>query len=508
MAEAIAPSDPEVGTARVGVGNVRSSPFNPYVLAASRLVKDKPLFTAVNGKWADRQQHGRLPYDAMMSHGIVSGPFGSLAAYLKSYKPLFKPRNASPTERQKMLADFANAQIDRLASSGDPRQGWGKVIEWFAMGLRYGFTLSEMETVLEAWRGRPRVQVGRLVPLPQASLDLGFIPREEFGENIISGVDPRYRCFEMDNHGRITAVHQYWRDVNSPAVASKENRTTWVGQDLLRILHYARGGADGNPFGESILFPAYRHWASYYTLECEEDVFLNTSLPYLGVSYKTPDGRPSPAIHDAILKAIEEQDPARRLLVLPDATYSSVAPSNPNFTDHVEKKMVRLLHLISEAIGVPHPVYAESAGREASTREIIAVFFGNFLPSILSDISDVMTWQFSKRLIDANWTNVQNEDYPVLTFRMVLNEDIRVAMPLLQQSLNMVDTDKLGDFLQSFVPGFDRDFIPINHSQSVASRRMPTEPAKTNQPPRKEPGSIDQNGHGRTGNPSGEATVV
>lgn len=505
------PSNPTQAQIRSAVrpGPSKTSAFDPYVAKLSYYIQN-PIFTAIHGKWSDRQQHGRIAYDAMMAHGAVSGPCGALKAYLQSYKPMFKSRQSSPTERQKMLADFANAQLDRLGASGDPRQGWGKVVEWFYQGLRYGFSLAEMETVEEPWNGKPKVQINRIVPFPQASLDLGFIPKEEFGESVVALVDPRYRCFIMDPNGRITRVVQYWRGVNAYGKLNTELQIVWEGKEMLRLLHFVHGGGEGNPFGESILFSAYRHWASLYTIELMEDAFLDTSLPYLAISYKTPDGRPSPEIHNQFLSAVTDQDPTKRVLALPDTTYTSVAPSNPNFTDHVEKKIHRLERHITQAIGVPMTLYAEGTGKEANTRELVSVFFTNYLPSILSEISELMTWQFAKRLIDANWTNVQDEDYPIMTFRMVQNEDLRIAMPLLQQILNLVDSDKVGEFLQAYIPGFDRDYIPDSHKQSVAAKRQPTDPAASakGQPPQKEVGTRDTVRTGKSSNPSNKKTVA
>lgn len=474
----------------------QASIYQPWEYQMSkRLSYEDPLFAALRFKWADFQHIGRQTFDTMYKHPAVAAPFDSLISFLKSYRPMFKPVGANPTKEQKQYADFSNEQIRRLGAIGDPRQGWECVVDWFSVGLKYGFTLAEMETVGAAWRGQRRTQIKRIIPLPQGTLDNGATILEELGQGIMPGNHPRYHCFVLDDKGTVLAVRQFHYSQGGP------QSIEWTGGKLLRILHFAHNSTEGNPFGRSMFFSAFYPWSDLYTLEQMEAAFLDASMPYLTVSYKTPDGRSSPAMHAQVLEIIKQQDPSTRALIMPDTTFGSVAPSNPSFTEHVTAKKDELRRYIFNAImGIP--VMNSNVGNELDARNAIQVFFKYLVPSLQREISTLMTWQFSRRLIDANWSGLSESDYPELVFQNTLDNDVRVAMPLLQQILPFVDHTRIGEMLQSLVPGFERDWIPTTHEQSMQIQRAAPDPAVAGKssPPTKQPGTPDTQHTGTTSN--------
>ena len=459
------PSRPEVRKALASEPKGRA--FDPRLSSG---ITDPVYRTLHDFKWSDRQQHGRLAYDTMYKHGAVSAPFDTRTAFLKAYRPIFKPSSSSPTERQKQIARFCNEQLRRLGSSGDPRQGYEKLIEWFAQGMKYGFSIAEMHTAPAPFEGQSRIQIQRVVPLPQASLDHGFVPHEEFGQGMTAITDVRYRCLGIDDAGNITKAVQFWSNGN------ERDEIAWSGPELLSLLIYTHGGGEGNPYGQSDLYTCFAHWASIYTLEQMEEAFLDAALPYLTLSYKTPDGRPSPELHTQFLEVISKQDPTVRALAAPDATFGSAAASNPSFTEHATKKKEELRRYIFDCIfGMAS--MGSASRTELDTRNATDTFFRYILPALQKEISTVLTWQFARRLVDANWSNLSSEDYPQLVFQNTLGNDLRISMPLLQQVLPFVDSKRLGEFLENMVPNFDGNWIPDSHSESVMEDRAPSDPA-------------------------------
>lgn len=482
----------------------KTQAFDPQNFLLSNMFQTDPVFNAIHFKWSDRQQHGRIAYDSMYKHAAAGAPFDTLVAFLKSYRPIFKPAGTSPSDKQKQLAAFANEQLRRLGASGDSRQGYEKLIEWFGQGLKYGFCLAEMVTVVEPWQGQARVQIDSVISMPQASLDSGYNPLEEWGETITSFGDPRYRCFDMDLRGKVTAVHQYFR------TGGNMWRVTWTGPEMLSLMHYTHGGTEGNPYGQSLFFTAFYHWGALYTVEQMEDAFMDAGLPYLGISYKTPDGRPSPALHDQVIEVLRQQDPTTRAMILPNATYQSVAASNPAFTDQADKKKHELRAYIRECI-FGAQLTSAGAAKELDARNAIQVFFKYFLPSLQREIGTVLTWQFARRLIDANWSNLAQEDYPEVEFQNTLDNDLRVAMPLLQMLVPFIDSDRLGEFMERMVPGFDGTWVPTDHKDSVSEKRQIVDPAANAPgagPPTKQEGSPDVNTHGQTENAGGSTDTA
>jgi len=467
------PSTKAESEAALAPGSAKMAVFDPTAYRLSGAVQD-PIFLALQQfKWSDRQQHGRIAYDTMYKHPAVAAIFDSLILFLKSYRPLFKPAGSNPTDLQKELAAFANEQLRRLGVSGDARQGYEKLIDGFiAQGLKYGFSLAEMETVSAPWNGQRAIQIRRILPLPQATLDNGFVPLEEFGQGILTSFDVRYHCIEQNERGDILAVHQFYRN------GTATDQITWRGNELQRLLHFVHEGGEGNPYGKSMFFSAFYAWAALYAIEAMEEAFLDAGLPYLTASYKTKDGVPSPALHAQFLEIISQQDPALRAFIMPDTTFSSVAPSNPSFTEHVTRKKDELRRYIQNCIfGVP--VSASHMGNELDARNSIQVFFNYLLPALQREISTLLTWQFSRRLIDANWSRskVAESDYPELVFVTRDDNGLRIATPIIQQILRFVRYDRMGEALERMVDGFDGSWIATDPADTFESHFGAMNPA-------------------------------
>lgn len=474
VAAQVAGTAPAQQSTSLTPGDAKVVYFDPAFSKVIEDVRSDPMYIAIHNKWSDRQQHGRLAYDSMMHHSAVSTPFNFLVATIKSFRPIFKPSRPDATEKQVMLADFANAQLARLGASGDPLQGYEHVIDWFGQGWLYGFSLAEMETSYEMWRGSPRIQLDRVVPLPQATLDLGYVPREEFGEAMLDFADKRYRCFKMNMRGRVESISQFWRT----PVGNDERQVTWTGGEMSRLLHHVHNGREGNVFGESMLFTAFYHWADLYTLELIENAMLDAAVPFLGISYKTQDGVPRPEVHAMILDAIRNQDPSTRLLVLPDTDFTSVALSNKEFTEQAKVKKKELRAYITQSMLVPAAMYKETDDSQSDARNLQMVFLKRVVPSYLAEVSNVLRWQLAKRLIDANWSKLTIEDYPVLTFNVMVSDDLQAALPMLTQLMKYVDSSRLGEFASAVMPYFEPDWIPKDHADSVFEMRpTPTETA-------------------------------
>lgn len=448
-------------------GLQKSAIFDPlYSKAVSQRIASDAIWNAIHFKWRDTQQLGRLAVDAMLQHAAVSTPHDFLTAFLKCYSCSYVPQGRNPTERQKMLAEFMNDQIGRLPMSGDPRQGWTRVMDWFAQGLRYGFTLAEVIPAIAPWgeKSQRLVQVERLVALPQATLDAGYVPLEEFGQSLLAGTgDRRYRCFDISDKGDIDAYVQF----NG---FSDQDRIEWrTPQDRLRILHFIHRGGESSPYGQPLSFAAYRHWSSLYTIELMEEAALEAARSILFVSYRTPDGVPSPELHAKVVEAIQNGGP---VMVVPNGDAKAVSPFNKEFTDHITQKKKELRKYITQSMMVPTSLYSETEDSQSDGKALMANSFKRVYPSFLLEFSDVMTWQFGRRLIDANWSRVNPEDYPVLKFNIMLDEDIKAATAILQQALPHVASDKLGEFLSFMMPGgFDPDWIASTHAKSVSQMR-------------------------------------
>lgn len=462
----------------------RTSLFDPEL--RQQLMRD-PVAQAITGAWRRRDQHGRVAYEQMVAHGAVAGPFRVLLAILKTVRVDFVAPQAEPTHTQREMAEFLNAQLQRLP--------WTKIVDgWFGQGYQFGFSLAEMSTRVEPWRKRPFVQVAELSPLPQASLDDGFSFHGSFAGATVSAFRPTYTCFDFDERGRPKAYYQYRLHADDGSAIA------WRGADALHILHFKSGGGDGNPFGESLLHPAFDHWADLYLLERLEQLFLENATPYLTASYEGDD--PKPALHQAISTHVSEQDPTRRVLVGNNITFGKVTASDPDFSAHLEAKKTELRNYITQCMMMPNSVYRETGQKDLDTRNLVQVFLKFTLPSFLDEIAEAMTHQFGKRLIDANYSNVEAEDYPRFRWRFVTPNDLRLVQGLLNLILPHIHTDKLGEVIADYLPGFEREYIAREHKDSVGVQRpAPQKQEGTSgdgSPPPKEEGEDRERTDGQT----------
>lgn len=473
--------------------STRVKPFDPRESAlqdVSSLIAD-PIYHRL-GLWRDHQSHGRVTYDVMLSHPEVSSAFHTRLAFLSANKPTFRPRAANPTPKQQEIADFSNHILSRLR--------WPKFIDGpIGQAFQYGFSLSEITTKVAKWRNRNMVVLDEVIQLPQATLDHGFIPREEFGDLALDA-DPRYRCFSLDDHGRITAIHQFGVEA--------QNRVTWAGNDMRRILHFKVGGGDGNPFGRSILNSAFYPWSELYATEQIEGVHRDTSLPYLFGTYKTPnnEGIARPAVHEGILNALRKQSPAasERFLSWADGDLKSVAPANPDFTAASELAKKRSTRQLWKAMLVPQSLISESEDNSSDVRDLVAVYFKHLLKSDLAEVSLALE-DFVNRLVESNYGSLDSEDYSEATWSVVTENELRVAQALMAQAIPYVDADKLGELLHRVAPAiFEADMIPAKHSDSVEAKRPRTsaDPPGQSQPPPKQRGENKVRTDGQTENPS------
>lgn len=485
--------DPQGAKARV---------IDPTMGRLSSFVDD-PIFTAIHGKWRDRQARSRLAYEAMYKHPVPHTAFKFLLAVLKCYQPKFKPSVRDPSDKQKEISDFAQVQLASLGVSGDARQGYNKLIDGFiGQGLEFGFSLSEMVTEIRRWRKKAMVQIKKVRVLPQASLDAGFIPREEFGDVMLNSVDPRYRCFKMDIDGEILAYYQFYKTTmtNDPMT-----QVSWEGNERKRILHFTHLGGDDNPFGESIFFGAYLPWTELFTREQLEAVFLDKALPLTVISYDAETTQP--AFHKQVEELWQNYDPLNRILTARKVTPHLLTPTSDAFAKHITENKKELREQVTEAILVPKPTYGLASGTSnGDQRELIQVFFRFIVPSYLMEVAEVLQNQFARRLIDSNYNSLEPEDYPTVKFSFILDNDLRVAQQLITQILPLVDSARLGEVMSTILPWWESDWIPEDHNSSVQMQRgLTTTPGSGDgTPPTKQPGSDRQRMDGQTGNIGGE----
>lgn len=414
------------------------------------------------GAWRDRGQYGRLAMEEMYKNAIVAGAFNLLLAFIKSATAGYSPRSSKPTDREKEMSQFLNDQMHRF--------DWQELLDgFFGSGLQFGFALAEQELITAPWRhgNELRKQVKAIRVLPQASLDSGEMPREELGEVVVQ--DPRYHCFDLADNGSVLRVYQ-WRDSTiKPLKDVMGLPVVWEGADLLNVLHYKHKGGDGSPYGESLFYSAYRAWESLFTLETAEDVFLQLcSIPFLTASRKAD--APSPEFNEQ-LKDMVQNTELFRLLVGTNVTWGKVSAADKDFAQHIKNRKDELKQDIASAIGVPENAFRSTDMNERNARDQLMAFLRFRLPEVTKSISRFMVRTFGKRLIDANYSNVKPGEYPEFNFRLVLDSDLKASMQLLSQAYDDVDAERLGEFLESVVPGFRREFIPEDHKDSVAVKR-------------------------------------
>lgn len=487
-------------------GNVKREVIDPLTGFKSSLrsliPKSDIYWTLV--KFRDRQQYGRIAYETAYKHEVVGAAFKARIALLTSKKPLFKPRHRDATQTQQDMADFYNHLVENLH--------WNKYIEgYIGSGLEFGFSLGEIVTKFGTWNNSDAILLDYLAVLPQATLDHGFIPRNEYSEIHFSR-DNRYRCFDLDVKGRIEAYKQF--DYNG----SKENVVEWRGPEMQKILHFVHGGGDGNPYGESALYHTMGAWLNLYAIERMEDAFLDTSQPWLFGTYKTQNGETRAKVHEGAKEALSKAhvDGSRRFLMWADGDLKSVAPSNENFTDHIFRKKAELEARIWQTLLVPKSIIAETSTSDGDNRSLSQVYFRNTIKSDLEEIGENLS-DLCLRIARMNFTNIQSEDIPVCTWSLVTENEMRVAQGLLTALLPHVESDLLPEFAHSMFDFVDPRFIAVEHGDSVEMKRPKqevmlkmeeqetmedSEDMSTNQPPPKEPGEERRRLDGQTDNPS------
>jgi hypothetical protein len=200
-----------------------------------------------------------------------------------------------------------------------------------------------------------------------------------------------------------------------------------------------------------------------------EQAFLDAnSTPILTVSYD--DDATNPKVHAEIENIIKDHD-LFRLLVLRKATFGSVSASNAEYMNHMKEVKAELRTYIAQSMLVPTSIFKESPEKQQNVREVIQAFIKYRLPALFSEIIELMTWQFGRRLIDANYSNVSIDEYPTFSFNYHIDNDLRVAMPLLLQTIPYMDASRLGESLEKLIPGFRKEWIPEKHTDSVDVER-------------------------------------
>jgi len=419
------------------------------------------------GKWADRQDHGRLIQEEMVRHPAVEAPYEVILNFLKSIRGHYSSPNRKVDNRQAEMSEFLNAQVARLGSTGDANDSWTMLVDGlFGLGLRHGFSLGEMDIVTENYRNRPMKQIRRILTLPQSSLDNGIVPRKELG--VQYQVDARYHCFDTDDKGRITGVHQY-RDTELTIGGQRPDVISWTGERLNNILHFKHKGGDGNPYGQSLFWSAFDPWSKLYLLEEIEQIHLTlNAVPFMTVNRKAD--RPSPDFNQAIKDSVEERGEFN-LVIANNAEFGSWTAANESFTKHIKQNKDELRQYIAQSLLTPAPIYEESTVNEQNFRDMLVVFLKYRLPAIAKEIADFMTWQFGKRLIDANYSNVDITEYPRFEFDTILDSEIKEAIPVIQQALPYMDSERLPEILSFYLPGFRREWVPEKYGDSVEVKR-------------------------------------
>lgn len=409
-------------------------------------------------RWRDRQQHGRLGYEVMLRHAAVRAPYQSVMAILESARVGYKSPVNDPSDIQKQMVEFLNDQL---------REHWDTILGGLIEpGFEFGFTVGEWQLALKEWRDRPMWQVNRIYPLPQSSLDGGDMPREEYGE--VSGMRPRYDCFDVDQHGNVIRVWQYRYGQSILAKHHIKGPITWEGEDLKNILHFKVGGRDGNPYGESILFSAFYAWQDLFDVELRERLFIqNSSVPYLTATHEGP---PSPGQTDELVTLIEQQDFYRLLTAGMGTKFGKVTASDPDFTQHVDLYKKQKRADIAMSILVPEGAFTTTDTNEQNLRDSVMLFVKFRIGQLFRQIEHFM-YDFGRRLLDENYSFVKPHEYPVFEMQANLESDLKTATALLQQVIPYIDESRLGEAVESFTSLFRKEWIPSKHENSVEVKR-------------------------------------
>jgi hypothetical protein len=436
---------------------------NPHANISSR---DSLFQHLSGGSWSGTHQHGRTVYDLMMRDTSVSGPFNLILSLLTSLDFEFRAQKADPSSREKEMVDFLNAQLVRLNLNGTYRDGWTKVINGFiGQGLQYGFSLAEISTKIANWRGRPYVQLDELRTLPQRSLDnssmfeLGATIEANNGNS--TGFSTfNYDCFVFNDDAEVVGYVQNRKS---------DDESQWTGRETNRILHYTHGVGDGNPFGKSILWHAYYPWSDKYVAERLEQWKIENADSFLWMSYDAD--KPLPEVHNQVVEQISDSGDGIPFLSAPNSEWGTVSILSETYSEHVLERKDELRREISNGILVPRSLFSETGEGDVDTRNLIQVFLKFRFPAIVKEICEIITWQLGKRLIDANYTNVEPQQYPVCRTQIKLDNDLRVMNSLLQQLIPYLDADRLGEFAEDMLPGMQREWFPEDHEDSVHVQR-------------------------------------
>lgn len=482
--------------------SLRPSSFrtvNIFDPSLNEALHNDPIAQAISGSYRKTDRHGRIAYDQMRRHAAAGNPFDTLMSILASIQVSYVAPQQEPTDIQREMADFLNSQLARL--------DWPQFVDGvFGQGFQYGFSLTELSTVVESWKKRPFVQIREVSPLPQASLDdshpLSSLSSTSIAE---SSFRPTYTCFKFGERNRVVGYHQYYSAARS---GGEPGGVSWTSpEDRLRILHFKHGGGDGNPFGCSLFFTAFDHWADLYLIEKMEQLILENAAPYLTATYTGDETKPD--LHDAIEVKVSEQDPTQRLLVGNNLTFGKVTTSDPDYVAHVERKKRELRDYISLSLLIPPSVYRETGQKDLDTRNLTQVFLKFVVPSYMNEIANFMTKQFGKRLIDSNYSNLEASDYPVMRWRFITPNDLRLVTSLLQTILPHLDSEKLGEVFSEYLPGFEPEYVARDPKKSVGVVRQSAITEATAEvkgdgtPPPKEQGEDRERIDGETENPSG-----
>lgn len=467
-----------------------------YLNPSEQIRVDDPLFAHVTeGQWRDTQQHSRVVYDLMMRDPAVSGTFNLILAAILSVEVDFRSQVASPTDTQQEMADFLNTQLKRLNLKGSYRDGWSKFVHGVIRNaFQYGFGLAELGTEIENWKGKPMVQLDEVRTLPQASLDEGsMFGNKQIRPDAMGKLD--YTCFQFTDSGKVRAYVQ-----NAGQKDPKEWETP---RDKVRMLHMVHRGGDGNPFGQSMLWDAYWPWADKYSIERIEQWHLEHAQSIITHSYDSDV--PLPEMHKEFVEQLSQTTDGVPAVSGPRAEFGTLSTIDENYSEHVSKKQAQLNKAISKAMLVPETLITETEEGDVDSRNLVQVFFKYRFPALLAEVGELLTWQLGKRLIDANYSNVEVDDYPVARFKVKLDNDLRIQIPLLTQLLPYMDSDRLGEAMEGLLNGVQREWFPEEHEDSVAVQRPldkfePEGVDAFTDPPQKEQGETRNRTDGQTEN--------
>jgi hypothetical protein len=305
-----------------------------------------------------------------------------------------------------------------------------------------------------------------------------------------------YQCFQFNDEGDIQAYVQN---------AESDNEVRWAGHNKKRILHFTHQGGDGNPLGQSLLWHAYYPFADLYVAERLQQWKLEHADSFLTVSYDADV--PLPEMHNQLIDQIKETGEGIPVLTAPRTDFDTASVMSEEYTDSIQQRKEELRDGIASAILAPESLWTDTDNGDIDSRNLIKVFFKFRLPAILQEIAELMTWQLGKRLIDANYHNLNPEDYPVCRFQIHLDNDLRVQEGIIRQLIPYRDSDRLGEAMEEMLVGFRREWVPDDHDDSVHVDRPSGDHEEdphshddgdNDNPPAKQPGETRERTDGQT----------